>query len=411
MDERQLSEALNICIDRLAMGQSVEDCLRAYPEYADALRPLLYAGLASSRAEYSVQEVRAAKMRAQGRFEQALARPLLRSRPTRWPMAVATVAAAFILVFAGLAVAAQSALPGEPLWGLKRLTENVQLALSGGDFQRDQFAQRRIEEIALLLVRKQVASVTFEGTVEQISGEDWRIASLPVRVPQQVSDGQFTQVGDLVSVSGETTSDGLLIATMLVNLSRETLTPPPTAVPTLLPEPSPSSTPTSTLAPTFTATPTMTPTSSQTPTPNPTSTLLPSATPTQTPDICIPTRPAGWIAYAIRAGDTLSRLAAATGVSLQTLIEVNCIPDASLVVVGQVIYLPSSPTPLATAAPVGPGDNNENVSPPGGNDNQSASNDNQNDNHDDDNSNDNGGDSHGSNSGSGSSDSGGSDDD
>ncbi|MCA9909097.1 MAG: hypothetical protein KC519_10655, partial [Anaerolineae bacterium] len=75
MDERQLSEALNICIDRLAMGHSIEDCLRAYPEYADALRPLLYAGLASSRAEYNLEEVRAAKMRAQMRFEQALVRP------------------------------------------------------------------------------------------------------------------------------------------------------------------------------------------------------------------------------------------------------------------------------------------------------------------------------------------------
>ncbi|MBE0690185.1 MAG: hypothetical protein IH587_08710 [Anaerolineae bacterium] len=171
MDERQLSDALNVCVDRLAMGYSIEDCLNMYPEYEDVLRPLLHAGLASGRAVYSTQEVNAAKSSARLRFEQALDAPWSRSRPARWPSTVAALAAAFVLVLAGLVMASQSSLPGEPLWGLKRLTETVQLALSGGDAQQDQVAQRRIEEIALLLVRKQAAAVTFEGIVEQIAGE------------------------------------------------------------------------------------------------------------------------------------------------------------------------------------------------------------------------------------------------
>ncbi|MBE0690187.1 MAG: hypothetical protein IH587_08720 [Anaerolineae bacterium] len=97
---------------------------------------------------------------------------------------------------------------------------------------------------------------------------------------------------------------------------------------------------------------------------------------------------------------------AATGVSLQTLVEVNCIADAGILVVGRVIYLPRVPTQIA---PTNAGDTAGSTSPPVSNDNQSESNDN----HDDHNDND---DSHSSNSGSGSGNSGsgssgGSDDD
>jgi uncharacterized membrane protein YgcG len=43
----RLNEIFNDCIDRLARGESLADCLRAYPAEAAALRPLLEAGMRS----------------------------------------------------------------------------------------------------------------------------------------------------------------------------------------------------------------------------------------------------------------------------------------------------------------------------------------------------------------------------
>lgn len=53
--------------------------------------------------------------------------------------------------------------------------------------------------------------------------------------------------------------------------------------------------------------------------------------------------PSGWIAYQVEAGDSLSALADATGTTLQTLIQANCLADPDTLYTGQTIYLPRSP--------------------------------------------------------------------
>ena len=44
MAEQDIINALDDCINRLADGQSLEDCLRRYPQYASALRSMLETG-------------------------------------------------------------------------------------------------------------------------------------------------------------------------------------------------------------------------------------------------------------------------------------------------------------------------------------------------------------------------------
>lgn len=63
MNERQLIEAFDGSIDCLAAGQTVEDCLRAYPHLADELRSLLETGQAVSRARVSAAELRHVRLR------------------------------------------------------------------------------------------------------------------------------------------------------------------------------------------------------------------------------------------------------------------------------------------------------------------------------------------------------------
>jgi hypothetical protein len=88
-------------------------------------------------------------------------------------------------------------------------------------------------------------------------------------------------------------------------------------------------------------------------------TSAPAATPTfyisapnngnpspSTTGICTP--PNGWYAYTIQSGDTLSSLAANTNTLVSEIVRVNCLSNADMITVGQVIYLPvaQAPTPF-----------------------------------------------------------------
>ena len=92
-------------------------------------------------------------------------------------------------------------------------------------------------------------------------------------------------------------------------------------------------------------------------TPTPTLTFTPTATftatytetPSPTPTQCVPRY--DWPVYIVVDGDTLSRLAATTGVSYYELMAANCLPN-TVIYVGQRLYVPRLPaTPTNTTPP------------------------------------------------------------
>lgn len=79
--------------------------------------------------------------------------------------------------------------------------------------------------------------------------------------------------------------------------------------------------------------------------------LPPLPEPTATP--CAASPPASWRPYTVRAGDTLSALAATRGASVAQIMAVNCL-GSSTILVGQTLYLPPlavAAAPLPTTAP------------------------------------------------------------
>jgi LysM repeat protein len=98
------------------------------------------------------------------------------------------------------------------------------------------------------------------------------------------------------------------------------------------------------------------------PTATVTPTINPSATATATPtaEACVPDPPPGWVAYAVRAGESASELAERGNVTVEFLLEVNCLED-DLLSIGQQIWVPQAsvprtptpqpPPPTATPAP------------------------------------------------------------
>lgn len=356
MAEQELLNAFNDCIDRLHQGQSIDDCVRQYPHHASVLRAMLETGQAVRRARINPLEVAQAQERVRYRVAEAV-----RSRPPElivYPMRrLAALAASFVLVFllvaTGGSILAQSSIPGDPLYGLKRLTEDARLSLSGGSSSlQEEFAARRVDETRQLLTLRRTQDVTFRGRVGAIIEDMWVIADLPVQVPPETPGASLARVGDLVEVQGYTTPQGELIAVALTVIRPgeqvETLPLPPTStdVPTRA-------------APTNTAT--LTATSTPTPSPSATSTTTPTASPTPSatrvlitplPTTCVPRLPDGWVEYTIQVGDTLSAIAAAGGITVEQLMNVNCLTDARLIVAGQRVFTPVA-LPRLTAPPGG----------------------------------------------------------
>lgn len=246
-------------------------------------------------------------------------------QPTRRPALAYVLAAVAFLFLTGIGATARvsaEALPGDPLYGIKRGMESVRLYLAWGDTHRAEIergmAAKRRAEIAMLLEQKREAEAAFEGELHEVFDTVWMVDGLSVqvapgvwktappmgktvRVRVQTQNGELTALQLAVKAENEGAGSGPLAA----------YPPPvdPTATPTNKPEapgpggdgpgyPGPDA-PTAYPAPataTPTNTPTVTPTVTETPTITPTRTPVtvpaypgPEETPTPTAELETPT--------------------------------------------------------------------------------------------------------------------------
>lgn len=117
MADQGLLDAFNDCIDRLANGETVAECLRRYPQYALELRPMLEAGLLTRRASADFVEIAGAEARVRAKVIEAMAfAPARTRRSTPSLTRILPLVATLILVSAA-AVFGSSAL-------LSRLTQD-----------------------------------------------------------------------------------------------------------------------------------------------------------------------------------------------------------------------------------------------------------------------------------------------
>ncbi len=150
----RFERALEDCLERLAGGGvSLEDCLRGYPEFADELRPLLKA---ASQVRCGVEVQPSPEFRRRGRA-QLMAH--MRAHPRRqvtnrtrglipvYRLAVGLTALALAVFTTGTAFA-QSAMPGDALYGWKLASESAWRAASPDPVGTDlALAERRVQEI------------------------------------------------------------------------------------------------------------------------------------------------------------------------------------------------------------------------------------------------------------------------
>ncbi len=156
---REIKDILDGCLERIFKGESVEDCLKAYPVQASELEPLLETSLVVVQRCSAIQP--STEFRAKARFQlQGMLYDRLGKREKvakvpvwrrKWAVAMASV---LLIVLAGVGVTAAStdALPDEPLYPVKLAAEQVRLTAAFSDMDKAklhiQFAERRVAEMA-----------------------------------------------------------------------------------------------------------------------------------------------------------------------------------------------------------------------------------------------------------------------
>ncbi|HLF24875.1 MAG TPA: DUF5666 domain-containing protein [Anaerolineae bacterium] len=267
------------CLSALENGESLEQILSRYPAEATRLRPLLETAAALPRLRREPSQAARSTSRKAFLAQAATLRGATKARPARFfarpLLSLASLALALILVSGTVVAVSASALPGDPLYGVKRIVENTRLTLASDPAARGQLAaqfdQERIDEIGALLSAGREAEVEFSGVIESVQAGAWVVAGLPVSIDDHTRIAGEPYVGLRAQVRGRTV-DGLLIALAI------TVEPGAGPTPTPRPTPQPEATATPSPTPQSTPTPTRTPTATRTTTP--TATRTPPLTPT-----------------------------------------------------------------------------------------------------------------------------------
>jgi LysM repeat protein len=280
------------------------------------------------------------------RFERVLAEPV-RHRSTAGRARLSWLAASLLLLVmlaGGMGLLAQSSLPGDVLYPVKLLTEDLRLAVvPDPQGLQNEFAARRFDEARQLVQLQRPADLTLTGRVDAVTADSLTMQGLTLLLPDH-----DVLPGSRVAAQVRSTNMGTLVVRELRILE----TPEPARQsPAVIPESTPTRPrPTTTPRPTDRPRPTRTVESRPTVSPD-----ARAASPTperarNAADAC-PAAPADWTTYTIQPGDTLSDLAVATDSSVDDLLAANCLTDVRHIVAGQSLSVPRPPQRRSTVAP------------------------------------------------------------
>ncbi len=168
---RKLEDIFNECLEAILAGKTVEECLRAYPDEAGELRPLLETSAAIARSISSIEPGPALKTSVMLRLDEALKeryereqkrRPLFYGWQPKWATAVAAVLVILIIGGASTAASARSQ-PDDLLYPVKLAAEQARLALTFSEPAKTdlrlQMAETRVNELAYLAGKGDTAAI------------------------------------------------------------------------------------------------------------------------------------------------------------------------------------------------------------------------------------------------------------
>jgi hypothetical protein len=273
LSEQDRAEIFRQCLEALEQGHStVEQCIARYPEIPD-LREMLDISQTARRISPPVMSAaRKQALRNQLTTQMKARKPVvLLPRLSQWGRWAVFVPACLLLIFvsgATLLYAADSALPHDPLYGLKRTSEQFGLALARPQTRTyilAQTAQTRLTELVILMESGQTIEPGFFNDVT--SSLNAAMAANP-------------DVGIRTALYNQ--ADSVLQVMIVRQINPDYINSLKAAVGVIaLPTPSPTPTLTATV-PSTTPTLTYTPLVTATPTPSATQTAMPRPPATKT---------------------------------------------------------------------------------------------------------------------------------
>ena len=215
----RLQDILDICLQAMQAGADVEALLKMYPSFAHELRSLLQT--AEQAISLSVQTV---PNEAMSRSRTRILGRAAEFRKTRKPLLAffripRVVSYAFTVLLIStislfsLNAASARALPGDPLYPLKRTFETVWLQNPNLFIRQNlqtAYQQRRVDEILHLLAEGRQEQVSFEGVLAQrqvlsgVAAEQWDVNGIRVLIMPETNIVGETQLGMFIAIEGRT---------------------------------------------------------------------------------------------------------------------------------------------------------------------------------------------------------------
>lgn len=220
-----LYELLEVCLNEIDNGATVESVLRRYPAYANELRPILEASVNAKNiavpepATEMVRRNRAKVLQHAAQMRQAKVRSSRRlwSVPLRRALVSLAVIVVLLASSTGLVRAASTTLPGDNLYPVKRTWEDMLILFTFNVQSRQtlevEHENERLNELNEIFAQKRSVQVDFSGQVTRQNGDLWLVAGIPVAVSSQtVFSSHSVVVGDAIHVIGVTQNDGAVLA-------------------------------------------------------------------------------------------------------------------------------------------------------------------------------------------------------
>jgi len=212
---RVFDNVLDECLERLLVkGETVDQCLRSFPEHTDELKPLLETALSIKKAS-AIQPRSEFRDKARYQFYSALQgmKPKKGHPVFGWQPLWATVAAIVLILLlagGGTVAAAGGSMPDELLYPVKLATEQTQLVLTPSTLGKTELYVKLADRRVLEIIR-----MAGEGKPEQIE-----------RTAQRL-DAYLTKIADLSSTQGVTGSIAMAPAVEEELTAKEAPTPEP----------------------------------------------------------------------------------------------------------------------------------------------------------------------------------------
>ncbi|MFC1865432.1 DUF5667 domain-containing protein [Chloroflexota bacterium] len=209
MTDKKFEDILDDCLQRLfGNGETIEECLAAYPQHSDELKPLLITAYAAKQASDTLKPRPEFRARARHQFYAELNdMASVKKSPfllRRFRLAtVLTGVIAMLIVSGSIVAAASSSMPNSLLYPVKLAVEQVQINLTFSDIGKTklhtQFADRRVEEIIHMA---EVGNIDLaQATIERLDDQLAMISDLTVDYNQRslfgsAESGLMTTVAD-----------------------------------------------------------------------------------------------------------------------------------------------------------------------------------------------------------------------